>query len=119
WDLTSPMFLIEGASGKTLCIPTAFVSYHGEALDVKTPLLRSVSKLSENATKFMNLAGFTDTKSVTVTCGAEQEYFLVDKAFYFSRADLVMTGRTLFGAPAVKNQQLEDHYFGAIPERVL
>ncbi|EQC47814.1 glutamine synthetase type III N-terminal domain protein [Bacteriovorax sp. BSW11_IV] len=119
WDLTSPMFLIEGASGKTLCIPTAFVSYHGEALDVKTPLLRSVSKLSEQATKFLNLSGFPNTKSVNVTCGAEQEYFLVDKAFYFARPDLVMAGRALFGAPAVKNQQLEDHYFGAIPERVL
>ncbi|WP_096909801.1 glutamine synthetase III [Halobacteriovorax marinus] len=119
WDLTSPMFLMDGVNGKTLCIPTAFVSYHGDALDMKTPLLRSVTRLNDVATKFMNLIGFTDTKKVSVTCGAEQEYFLVDKAFYFSRPDLVMTGRTLLGSLSHKNQQLDDHYFGRIPERVL
>lgn len=119
WDLTSPMFLIESANGRTLCIPTAFVSYRGDALDIKTPLLRSISKLSVAATKFLQLAGHKDSKTVHVTCGAEQEYFLVDKAFYFARPDLVMTGRTLFGALTTRNQQLEDHYFGLVPDRVL
>lgn len=119
WDLTSPMFLIESTNGKTLCIPTAFVSYLGESLDVKTPLLKSLSKLSPTVTRFLNLAGHLDSRSVIVTCGAEQEYFLVDKAFYYARPDLVMTGRTLFGALSTRNQQLEDHYFGAIPDRVL
>jgi glutamine synthetase len=119
WDLTSPMFLKEGANGMTLCIPTAFVSYHGEALDIKTPLLRSVSTLNKEATRFMNLIGHKDVKRVNVTCGAEQEYFLIDKNFYFERPDLVMSGRTLFGARSSRNQQLDDHYFGAIPERVL
>lgn len=119
WDLSSPMFLIEGANGRTLCIPTAFVSYNGDALDVKTPLLRSISKLSMAATKFLNIVGHKDSKNVIVTCGAEQEYFLVDKTFYFARPDLVMTGRTLFGALTTRNQQLEDHYFGLIPDRVL
>ncbi len=119
WDLTSPMFLIESVNGRTLCIPTAFVSYNGDALDIKTPLLRSISKLSTAATKFLNLAGHKETTSVHVTCGAEQEYFLVDKAFYYARPDLVMTGRTLFGALTTRNQQLEDHYFGLIPDRVL
>jgi glutamine synthetase len=119
WDLTSPMFLIEAVNGKTLCIPTAFVSYNGDALDVKTPLLRSISKLNSATTKFLQLAGSTETTHVHVTCGAEQEYFLIDKAFYFARPDLVMTGRTLFGALSTRNQQLEDHYFGLIPDRVL
>lgn len=119
WDLTSPMFLIESTNGKTLCIPTAFVSYNGESLDVKTPLLKSISKLSPVVTKFLNLAGHPESKSVIVTCGAEQEYFLIDKAFYYSRPDLVMTGRTLFGALSTRNQQLEDHYFGTIPDRIL
>ena len=119
WDITSPLFLMEGGNGKTLCIPTAFVSYHGEALDIKTPLLRSISKLNESATKFMNLTGDKNVKNVIATCGAEQEYFLIDKAFYFSRPDLVMTGRTLFGSLTSRNQQLDDHYFGAIPERVI
>ena len=119
WDLTSPMFLIDTVNGKTLCIPTAFVSYLGESLDIKTPLLKSISKLGPAATKFLQLAGHKDSKSVIVTCGAEQEYFLVDKAFYYARPDLVMTGRTLFGALTTRNQQLEDHYFGLIPDRVL
>ncbi|MFG1485570.1 glutamine synthetase III [Halobacteriovorax sp. RZ-2] len=119
WDLTSPMFLIGTGESKTLCIPTAFVSYHGEALDIKTPLLRSVSTLGESAKKFFHLTGETNVDRVIVTCGAEQEYFLVDKSYYNLREDLVMTGRTLFGAPSTKNQQLDDHYFGAINERVL
>jgi len=119
WDLTSPMFLMESTNGRTLCIPTAFVSYNGDALDVKTPLLRSISKLSAAATKFMNLAGHKETTVVHTTCGAEQEYFLIDKAFYYARPDLLMTGRTLFGALTTRNQQLEDHYFGLIPDRVL
>jgi len=119
WDLSSPMFLVEGINGMTLCIPTAFVSYTGEALDMKTPLLRSVTKLSEVATKFLNLAGHAETKNVTVTCGCEQEYFLVDKSYFYARPDLVQTGRTLFGKAASKHQQLDDHYFGFIPARVM
>lgn len=119
WDLTSPMFLIEAPNGRTLCIPTAFVSYKGDALDIKTPLLKSISKLSVAATKFLQIIGHKETTAVHVTCGAEQEYFLVDKAFYYARPDLVMTGRTLFGALSTRNQQLEDHYFGLIPDRVL
>jgi len=119
WDLTSPMFLVEGVNGNTLCIPTAFVSYFGDALDIKTPLLRSVTVLNDLATEFMNLIGYKNTKRVNVTCGAEQEYFLIDKSFYFARPDLVMTGRTLLGSLSHKNQQLDDHYFGRIPERVL
>ncbi len=119
WDFTSPLFLIEGTNGKTLCIPTAFVSFNGDALDVKTPLLRSTLRLNKVATKFLNLTGKTEVQSVKATCGAEQEYFLVDKALYFARPDLVMSGRTLFGSMSAKNQQLEDHYFGIIPARVL
>ena len=117
WDMTSPMFLAEGINGKTLCIPTAFVSYHGMAMDVKTPLLRSSNRLNKATTHFMNLIGEKSTR-VHANCGAEQEYFLIDKAFYFNRPDLVMTGRTLMGLGTTKHQQLEDHYFGAIPERV-
>ncbi|OFZ14485.1 MAG: hypothetical protein A2X86_15770 [Bdellovibrionales bacterium GWA2_49_15] len=117
WDMTSPMFLAEGINGKTLCIPTAFVSYHGVAMDVKTPLLRSINRINKASTHFMNLIGEKSTR-VVANCGAEQEYFLIDKAFYFSRPDLVMTGRTLIGLGTTKHQQLEDHYFGAIPERV-
>lgn len=119
WDITSPMFLIESTNGKTLCIPTAFVSYSGQALDIKTPLLRSINRLDAAATKFLQLTGKNDAKNVSVTCGAEQEYFLIDKAFVASRPDLVMTGRTLLGSLSAKNQQLSDHYFGDIPERVL
>jgi len=119
WDMSSPMFLMEGGNGKTLCIPTAFVSYHGEALDVKTPLLRSISRLSDSAAKFCRIIGHKEVKKVQITTGAEQEYFLVDKSFFYTRPDLVMTGRTLFGSLSAKNQQLDDHYFGAIPERVI
>ncbi len=124
WDLTSPIFLRTHENGKTLTIPTAFVSYHGDALDIKTPLLRSVTQLSKAATEFLNLTSESNREndkydSVDVTCGCEQEYFLVDKGLYFERPDLVMGGRTLFGAITSRNQQLEDHYFGTIPERVM
>ncbi|MCO4792324.1 MAG: glutamine synthetase III [Bacteriovoracaceae bacterium] len=119
WDLTSPMFLTEAPNGKTLCIPTAFVSYTGEALDIKTPLLRSVSKVSNEVTRFLNLVGKKDVSKVDVTIGCEQEYFLIDKDFYYARPDLVMTGRTLLGCSSSKNQQLDDHYFGRIPDRVM
>jgi glutamine synthetase len=119
WDLTSPLFIQESANGKTLVIPTAFVSYHGDALDTKTPLLRSDLKINEVFTKFCHLTSLKDVNKVYATCGAEQEYFLIDKAFYFSRQDLVMTGRALFGSLTSRNQQLEDHYFGMIEDRVL
>ncbi|MGE3610049.1 MAG: glutamine synthetase III [Bacteriovoracaceae bacterium] len=119
WDLTSPIFIQESANGKTLVIPTAFVSYHGDALDTKTPLLRSDLKINEVMTKFCHLIGMNDVNKVYTTCGAEQEYFLIDKAFYFNRQDLVMTGRALFGSLTSRNQQLEDHYFGLIEDRVL
>ncbi len=119
WDLTSPIFIQESANGKTLVIPTAFVSYHGDALDTKTPLLRSDLKINEVLTKFCHLVGLKDVSKVYTTCGAEQEYFLVDKAFYFERQDLVMTGRALMGSLTSRNQQLEDHYFGMIEDRVL
>ena len=119
WDLTSPIFIQESANGKTLVIPTAFVSYHGDALDTKTPLLRSDLKINEVVTKFCNMIGMKDVNKVITTCGAEQEYFLIDKAFYFGRQDLVMTGRALFGSLTSRNQQLEDHYFGLIEDRVL
>ena len=119
WDLTSPIFIQESANGKTLVIPTAFVSYHGDALDTKTPLLRSDLRINEVMSKFCSLVGMTDVNRVYTTCGAEQEYFLVDKAFYFSRPDLVMTGRALMGSLTSRNQQLEDHYFVMIEDRVL
>jgi glutamine synthetase len=119
WDMSSPLFIMEGANGKTLFIPTAFVSYHGEALDIKTPLLRSISALSNEAKKFLELTGQKNVKYVHATCGVEQEYFLIDKAFYNLRQDLVMTTRTVLGALTSRNQQLEDHYFGTIPDRVL
>lgn len=119
WDMSSPMFIREGTNGKILCIPTAFVSYRGDALDIKTPLLRSIKSISEATTKFLQLVGRKNVSRVKVTCGAEQEYFLIDKSFYYSRPDLVMAGRTLFGSLTAKNQQLSDHYFGTVPERVL
>lgn len=119
WDLSSPMFLVESPNGTTLCIPTAFVSYTGDALDMKTPLLRSVTKLNEVATRFLKLAGHDEVQDVTITCGCEQEYFLIDKSYYYARPDLVQTGRTLFGKAASKHQQLDDHYFGIIPTRVM
>jgi len=118
WDPSSPLFIIEGEWGKTLCIPSVFIGYHGQALDNKTPLLRSNYALSREACEFLKLLGDVDVKAVTVTLGLEQEYFLVDRRFVQSRPDLVMTGRTLLGAASPRGQQLEDHYFGAIPTRV-
>ncbi|HJV65119.1 MAG TPA: glutamine synthetase III [Geomonas sp.] len=119
WDCTSPAFLREEANVVTLCIPTAFCSYTGEALDKKTPLLRSMEALSTQALRVLRLFGNTTATRVTSTVGAEQEYFLVDKSFYLERPDLMLAGRTLFGAMASKGQELEDHYFGSIKERVL
>ena len=118
WDPTSPAFIKRHANGATLCIPTAFCSFGGEALDRKTPLLRSIQALKKATTRLMRCFGLPD-EPVRVTLGAEQEYFLVDRAFWLQRPDLVQTGRTLFGAPPPKHQQLEDHYFGAIRPRVL
>ena len=114
WDPTSPAFIRD----KTLYIPTAFCSYTGEVLDKKTPLLRSMERLSNVAVKVLHLFGKDDVTRVTTTVGPEQEYFLIDKKMYDARPDLIYTGRTLFGAPAPKGQELEDHYFGAIKTRV-
>jgi glutamine synthetase len=118
WDPTSPAFILENPNGTTLCIPTAFCSWTGEALDKKTPLLRSVEALSKQAVRILRLFG-SDASRVYSTAGPEQEYFLIDKHFYFARPDLINAGRTLFGAKPPKGQELEDHYFGSIPERVL
>ena len=118
WDPTSPAFIKRHANGATLCIPTAFCSYTGEALDRKTPLLRSIQALQKATVRLMGVFG-RPAQTVRVTLGPEQEYFLVDRQFYLQRPDLVQTGRTLFGAPPAKLQQLEDHYFGAIRPRVL
>ncbi|MFA6357699.1 MAG: glutamine synthetase III, partial [Candidatus Omnitrophota bacterium] len=119
WDPSSPAFIIESTLGKTLCIPTIFISYHGEALDKKLPLLRSDEALNKAAVGLLRLFGRKDVKKVISTCGAEQEYFLIDKNYYNLRQDLIMTGRTLIGAPSPKGQQLEDQYFGTIKERVV
>ncbi|HUP53327.1 MAG TPA: glutamine synthetase III [Longimicrobiales bacterium] len=119
WDVTSPAYILENANGTTLCIPTAFVSWTGEALDKKTPVLRSVQALNKQAQRVLALFGHTDGAMVSATAGPEQEYFLVDRNFYFARPDLLTAGRTLFGAPPPKGQEFEDHYFGAIPDRVL
>lgn len=118
WDPTSPAFIKRHGNGATLCIPTAFCSYNGEALDKKTPLLRSIQALKKSVRRLMKQFGQPEER-VLITLGAEQEYFLIDKGFYLRRPDLVQTGRTLFGAPPPKHQQLEDHYFGAIRPRVL
>lgn len=118
WDPTSPAFIRRHANGATLCIPTAFCSYTGEALDKKTPLLRSVQCLNTAVKRLMKCFKLPEEK-VTITLGAEQEYFLIDKRFYMYRPDLLQTGRTLFGATPAKHQQLEDHYFGTIKQRVL
>ena len=118
WDITSPAFLKESACGVILCIPTAFCSYTGEALDKKTPLLRSMEALNEQALRIVRLFGNTEAAKVTASVGAEQEYFLVDKDLFLQRKDLMFAGRTLFGAPAPKGQEMEDHYFGVIRERV-
>ena len=114
WDCTSPAFVKDD----TLCIPTAFCSYNGEALDKKTPLLRSMEAISKEAIRVLRALGNTTSKRVITTVGPEQEYFLIDKKLYDQRKDLILTGRTLFGAKAPKGQELEDHYFGTIKERV-
>ncbi|MBA2303652.1 MAG: glutamine synthetase III [Acidobacteria bacterium] len=118
WDPTSPPWLLVTGNGVTLVIPTAFVSWTGEALDKKTPLLRSMESLSKQAVRILRLFG-SKAQRVTATCGPEQEYFLVDRQFYFARPDLINSGRTLFGARPPKGQEMEDHYFGSIPDRVL
>lgn len=119
WDVTSPAYILENPNGTTLCIPTAFVSWTGEALDKKTPVLRSMQALNKQAQRILKLFGKTDGAFVASTAGPEQEYFLIDRHFYFARPDLFTCGRTLFGAKPPKGQEFEDHYFGAIPERVL
>jgi glutamine synthetase len=118
WNPASPVFLAEWAGVKTLCIPTVFVGYNGEALDELTPLLRSSDALSAKAIELLELLGDTGVYRVFTTLGPEQEYFLIDRAHFALRPDLVMTGRTLIGAPPPRGQQLEDHYFGGIPERI-
>jgi len=119
WDPTSPAFILENPNGALLCIPTAFTSWTGEALDNKIPLLRSMDALSGAAIRALELLGDLDTKRVFTTIGCEQEYFLIDEQYYFERPDLVTTGRTLFGAKPPKGHELDDHYFGSIPERIL
>lgn len=118
WDCTSPAFVRQDAAGATLCIPTAFCSYTGEALDQKTPLLRSMEAINEQSLRLLKLFGNTTSKKVTPSVGPEQEYFLVDREKYLKRKDLIFTGRTLFGAMPPKGQEMEDHYFGAIRERI-
>ncbi|MBE5938302.1 MAG: glutamine synthetase type III [Lachnospiraceae bacterium] len=118
WDITSPAFLREDAAGVTLCIPTAFCSYTGEALDKKTPLLRSMEAINKQATHTVHLFGYTDVKKVECSVGPEQEYFLIDREKYLKRDDLIFSGRTLFGAMPPKGQELDDHYFGTIRERI-
>lgn len=117
WDCTSPAFLREDELGTILCIPTAFCSYTGEALDKKTPLLRSMEAINKQAVRILNLLGDTDVTNVKCSVGAEQEYFLIDRDQYLKRKDLIFTGRTLFGAMPPKGQELDDHYFGTIRER--
>ncbi|MGH2937802.1 MAG: glutamine synthetase III [Solirubrobacterales bacterium] len=119
WDPTSPAFILENPNGALLAIPTAFASWTGEALDAKIPLLRSMDALSQTAVKALRLLGDQETDRVFTTVGPEQEYFLIDEQYFFERPDLISTGRTLFGAKPPKGHELDDHYFGSIPERVL
>jgi glutamine synthetase len=119
WDPTSPAFIIENPNGTLLCIPTAFASWTGEALDAKIPLLRSMDALSRSAIKALRLLGDEKAQRVFTTVGPEQEYFLIDEQYFFERPDLIATGRTLFGAKPPKGHELDDHYFGSIPERIL
>jgi glutamine synthetase len=119
WDPTSPAFILENPNGALLCIPTAFTSWTGEALDHKIPLLRSMDALSGAAIRALELLGVDDAQRVFTTIGCEQEYFLIDEQYYFERPDLLTTGRTLFGAQPPKGHELDDHYFGSIPERIL
>jgi glutamine synthetase len=118
WDVTSPAYILETEQGATLCIPTVFISWTGEALDKKTPLLRSISVVDKAANRMLKLLGNREVAPVSSSCGAEQEYFLVDTNFANMRPDLLLAGRTLFGKPPAKGQQFDDHYFGAIPARV-
>ena len=119
WDVTSPAYVLENPNGNTLCIPTVFVSMTGEALDHKTPLLRSQQAMAGHAERILKLFGHAEPDAVVSYCGAEQEYFLVDRHFFLARPDLLNAGRTLFGTKPPKGQEFDDHYFGAIPERVL
>jgi glutamine synthetase len=119
WDPTSPAFILENPNGALLCIPTAFTSWTGEALDHKIPLLRSMDALSGAAVRALRLLGEEEAERVFTTIGCEQEYFLIDEQYYFERPDLLTTGRTLFGAKPPKGHELDDHYFGSIPERIL
>ena len=119
WDPTSPAFMLQNPNGALLCIPTAFASWTGEALDAKIPLLRSMDALSRSAIRALRLLGDAEASRVFTTVGPEQEYFLIDQQYYFERPDLINTGRTLFGAKPPKGHELDDHYFGSIPERVL
>jgi glutamine synthetase len=119
WDPTSPAFILENPNGALLCIPTAFASWTGEALDAKIPLLRSMDALSRSAIRALRILGDGESQRVFTTVGPEQEYFLIDEQYFFERPDLVTTGRTLFGAKPPKGHELDDHYFGSIPERVL
>ncbi len=119
WDVTSPAYILENPNGTTLCIPTAFVSWTGEALDKKTPLLRSMKVLNDQAQRVLKILGHKDVSMVSATAGPEQEYFLIDRNFFYARPDLLNAGRSLFGAKPPKGQEFEDQYFGAIPDRVL
>jgi glutamine synthetase len=119
WDPTSPAFILENPNGALLCIPTAFASWTGEALDHKIPLLRSMDALSKSAIRALRLFGDAAAQRVFTTVGPEQEYFLIDEQYYFERPDLITTGRTLFGAKPPKGHELDDHYFGSMPERIL
>lgn len=119
WDVTSPAYILENPNGKTLCIPTSFVSWTGETLDKKTPLLRSMQALNKQAQRVLKLFGHDNPNLVIATAGAEQEYFLIDRNFFFARPDLHIASRTVYGAEPPKGQEFEDQYFGAIPERVL
>jgi len=118
WDVTSPAYIMETDNGSTLCIPTVFVSWTGEALDKKVPLLRSIAAMDKAANKVLKILGNTEVARVNSSCGAEQEYFLIDANFASQRPDLMLAGRTLFGKAPAKGQEFDDHYFGAIPERV-
>src|SRR5688572_8330703 len=119
WDVTSPAYILENPNGTTLCIPTAFVSWTGEALDKKTPLLRSMKALNVQAQRVLKLLGHKEVAHVSATAGPEQEYFMIDRNFFFARPDILNAGRTLFGAKPPKGQEFEDQYFGAIRDRVL
>jgi glutamine synthetase len=119
WDVTSPAYILENPNGNTLCIPTVFVSMTGEALDYKTPLLRSQQAMGAQAERILKLFGHSDFDHIVSFCGPEQEYFLIDRHFFLARPDLINAGRTLFGSKPPKGQEFDDHYFGAIPERVL